>query len=123
MCPTFPVANGDAFEIAAGQNIGTLNLIANDEVNSDEFKINIISPPNTGELNETTNGVFEYTTPARYFGTQQFQYEICSAICSELCDIASVRVVVLPGADVDTTNSLPNAITPNGDGLNDMSFI
>ena len=80
-------------------------------------------PPTIGELTETSPGTFEFTTPARYFGAQQFQYEICSAACSELCDDANVRVVVLPGPDVDTTNTVPNAITPNGDGMNDILLI
>ncbi len=121
--PTFPIAADDVFEIQPDQSFNTLNLIENDQVNSDMFNINILEQPSTGQLNEVGSGVFEFTTPARYFGTQQFQYEVCSAACSELCDIANVRVVVLPGADVDTTNTVPNAITPNGDGMNDMLLI
>lgn len=117
--PTFPVANDDAFEIAPDQSFGVLDVAANDQINGQNYNVNILEQPNVGTLNQTNPGVFEFTTPARYFGTQQFQYEICSTTCSELCDIATVRVVVIPGADVDTTNSLPNAITPNGDGLND----
>jgi gliding motility-associated-like protein len=118
--PGFPVATDDAFEIVNGQNTPTLNLIANDIINFEAYNVNIVVQPTTGELMKESEGQYTFSTPARFYGTQEFQYEVCSAICSELCDQASVRVVVLPSDDVDTTNSLPNAITPNGDGLNDM---
>jgi len=121
--PTLPMALDDVFEIQPEQNSNAINLIENDQANSDMFNVNILVPPTIGELTETSPGTFEFTTPARYFGAQQFQYEICSAACSELCDDANVRVVVLPGPDVDTTNTVPNAITPNGDGMNDILLI
>jgi len=121
--PTLPIANDDQFEIGADQSFNALDLIQNDQINSENFTVNILEQPMTGTLSEVSNGVFEYSTPARYFGTQQFQYEVCNATCSNLCDVASVRVVVLPGADVDTTNTVPNAITPNGDGMNDMLLV
>ncbi len=121
--PTFPIAEDDFFEIQPDQNFNTINLVENDQVNSDMFNINILEQPTTAQLTDVGNGMLEFTSPARYFGTQQFQYEVCSAVCSELCDIANVRVVVLPGADVDTTNTVPNAITPNGDGMNDILLI
>ncbi len=121
--PTLPFANDDQFEIQPGQSFSSLDLIQNDQINSDNFTVNILEQPTTGSLSEVGDGIFEFTTPARYFGTQQFQYEVCNATCSNLCSIANVRVVVLPGADVDTTNTVPNAITPNGDGMNDMLLV
>lgn len=121
--PTFPIAEDDVFQIQPDQNMSTINLIENDEVNSDMVTINILEQPTAAQLTDAGNGALEFSTPARYFGTQQFLYEVCSATCSELCDDAIVRVIVLPGADVDTTNTVPNAITPNGDGMNDVLLI
>lgn len=121
--PTLPVANDDQFTIVPDQTISALDLTENDQVNSENFTVTILEQPTTGTLNEVGDGLFEFTTPARYFGTQQFQYEVCNATCSDLCAVASVRVVVQPGLGVDTTNTVPNAITPNGDGMNDMLLV
>ncbi len=118
--PSLPTAQDDAFDIPPGQNISVLDLTSNDQINFESFVVNITNQPRTGSLSEINGGIFEFTVPARYFGTQEFQYEVCNTTCSNLCDVATVRVVVRPGADVDTTNTRPNAITPNGDGLNDF---
>ena len=118
--PSLPTAQDDAFEIPPGQSVSVLDLISNDQINFENFEVNITNQPRTGSLNEIGGGIFEFTVPARYFGTQEFQYEVCNTTCSNLCDIATVRVVVRPGLGIDTTNTRPNAITPNGDGLNDF---
>ncbi len=121
--PNTPVANNDEFQLQAGSGFNTLNVLDNDQTNSDNFGISILEQPTTGGITDLGNGTVEFTFPARYFGTQQFIYEVCNQTCFDLCDEASVRVVVLPGVGVDTTNTVPNAITPNGDGMNDQLII
>lgn len=121
--PSLPVAADDVFEIQAGSGFNTLNILQNDQTNSDNVIISILEQPTTGGITEVGNGEVEFTFPARYFGTQQFVYEVCSQTCFDLCDEATARVVVQPEPGVDTTNTVPNAITPNGDGKNDLLII
>ncbi|MEM1119908.1 MAG: gliding motility-associated C-terminal domain-containing protein, partial [Bacteroidota bacterium] len=118
--PTLPIVNDDQFEIEPGTAVSILDLVQNDQLNTVNFAVNILAQPSAATLTPLAEGVYEFSTPARYFGTQQFQYEVCNMSCSNLCSVATVRVVVKPGEDVDTTNTIPNAITPNGDGMNDM---
>lgn len=121
--PSTPTAANDVFEIQAGTGMNVLNVLENDQTNSSNVGISILEQPTTGGISDLGNGTVEFTFPERYFGTQQFIYEVCSETCDDVCDEASVRVVVLPGIGVDTTNTVPNAITPNGDGMNDQLII
>ena len=47
-------------------------------------------------------------------------YELCSDLCAGACDTATIRISVV-GADF-TDIEVPNAITPNGDGMNETLF-
>jgi gliding motility-associated-like protein len=54
-----------------------------------------------------------------FAGTIDFDYEICSVGCPELCDTASVKIIVERNDSDVGCDEVPNGITPNGDGLND----
>lgn len=115
---TLPSASEDVFELTAGQELATLDLIENDRTTTASFDINLLSQPTAGNLNEITEGVFEFSIPERFLGVQEFEYEICSQTCADICDNALVQINVRPV--LDSINVNPNAITPNGDGLNDI---
>jgi len=115
---TLPNASEDIFELTAGQELATLDLIENDRTTTASFDINLLSEPTVGNLSEITEGVFEFSIPERFLGAQEFEYEICSQTCADVCDNALVKINVRPV--LDSINVNPNAITPNGDGLNDV---
>lgn len=115
---TLPVAVEDDFEYIVGEGTVELDLVGNDQPNTDNFAINIIRDPASSILNKVTEGVYSLDLPSRPT-RQEFQYEICSATCSDICADAVVRLVVRPEVN-DSLAVNPNAITPNGDGLNDL---
>ena len=117
---TLPIAEDDEFEFVVGQGTAvSLDLVGNDIPNTDNFSINIIQEPTSAILNEESEGVFSFDLPSSPT-RQDFQYEICSATCSDVCASATVRLVVRPDTALDSLAFTANAITPNGDGLNDV---
>ncbi|MCB0596356.1 MAG: gliding motility-associated C-terminal domain-containing protein, partial [Phaeodactylibacter sp.] len=115
-----PEAVNDLLTLARGENTATLNVAANDQLqNVSDWTVSVVANPNLGRVTDDGDGDLSYTlnisllTPA----SDEFTYEICNALCPELCSEALVEVEI----DRDSTGKfdVPNGITPNGDGLND----
>lgn len=115
-----PVANNDVLTVLDGQIFGTLNLASNDLLDGvSDFAIDIVSNPALGSLLDGGSGAFTYNLLNNLFqpAGDEFTYSICNALCPELCDEATVQIIIERDTTVEL--QLPNAITPNGDGLND----
>lgn len=115
-----PVANNDVLEIPEGEVLASLNLAGNDLLDDvSGFTINIVSNPALGSLLDEGDGDFTYSLLNNLLqpASDEFTYSICNSLCPELCDEATVQVTIARDTTIEL--ELPNAITPNGDGLND----
>ncbi|MEO1258392.1 MAG: gliding motility-associated C-terminal domain-containing protein [Bacteroidota bacterium] len=121
MFPPSPEANDDSFTnddsfiTDAGVPLEA-NVFGNDIVVGGS--VSIISGPANGTVTIDADGNIVYTPNEGFFGTDEFVYEICSEVCEEDCDDALVTIEV---RIVDC--EVPNVITPNGDGTNDVLII
>ena len=103
---------------------GTLleNVLKNDILlNNVNFTIKIKDNPVNGILTLKNDGAITYTPTTGYKGTDNFSYEVCTDLCPNTCQKATVILNVVEAfQQVFTSNEV---ITPNGDGLNDALII
>ncbi len=92
------------------------NVLDNDAASGD-VTITIVSGPSNGTVQLTGGGGFTYTPGANAAATDEFVYEICLVDCPDLCSQATVII----NFNVDCV--IPNIITPNGDGVNDLLIL
>jgi len=112
-----PVANNDLANVPSDATRIDINLVANDQVNSDAWEVRITQQPNLGRIESVNGGSAVYAPNPGIFGVDQFAYELCNLNCPTLCDEASVQVTI-DFSEIDSED-FANAITPNGDGVND----
>lgn len=110
-----PVAVNDQFNIVGNNGVGTLNLLDNDQPNG-PVTVTLLDTVPFGSIISFFNGELTLDAGQGASGSFELRYEICSDACG-VCDQASVTV------RVDADGQQPptyNAITPNGDGLNEF---
>ena len=93
-----------------GSGLDSLNGIV-------DWSFSINSPPINGVAVPDNSGNVTYTPNAGFSGRDSLSYSICSDACSELCDNATIVILV------DDELFIPSGFTPNGDGLNDAFVI
>jgi len=114
-----PTAVEDIQSIPLDSTSTGFYVLNNDNIaNNDGVTVDFQSmDPNFMDLGD---GVFSYTFPNDSLFTFSFSYVVCSEMCPSLCDSTTVTInreePMIEPVDLD---ALPNAITPNGDGLND----
>ena len=110
-----PVAQND-YDTTAYQTEIKIRVLANDydpENDIDPLSLNIKNPPFNGTAYvDYDNYTIHYRPNTGFSGNDSFEYEICDTHSN--CSDASVYVMVS-----DSKFFIPDAFSPNGDGIND----
>lgn len=118
-------ATDDEFEFDTDlpNQIVLLDVLDNDVTNNQSTTLKLIDQTQFGDL-DNNNSTVEYTLPHQYDGAIDFSYEICLTDCPLICDTAWTTVLLnyeIPAEPVN--DEISNAITPNGDGVNDAFVV
>ena len=112
-------AQDDTFNTLFNESLTDIDVVVNDELAGlTDWTISLVSLPENGTIEEV-NGSFVYTPNQNYFGQDFFVYEICDVICPDNCSEATVRLNI-SGNSTTEECFVPNIITPNGDGKNEL---
>ena len=114
-----PIASDDALQLTNGLTMATINVLANDLISGQEYSLSLLKSPDVGKVTAIESGSPQYSVRGGYFGEDFFTYLLCNELCENLCDTATVFIDI-PFDEDYKAPPLPNAITPNGDGLNDF---
>lgn len=110
-----PDAVNDTIYVQPGQ-ADTFNILNNDFLTfGDPGAVKWQPQPITG-LDSIGNGIFVYN-PGTNGQPVTFFYQLCSALCEDLCDAQMATVFVL--FKDENCNFIPNVFTPNGDSNHD----
>ncbi|WP_173021399.1 gliding motility-associated C-terminal domain-containing protein [Lewinella sp. W8] len=110
-----PLANPDVLTVGGTQNVGQINVLTNDQ-RTGPVTVTFLDEPEFGEIIVNLNGDVTFEAPIGFTGTTVIRYEVCSNACPNLC--AESTLTLNSSADGEDPQVF-NAITPNGDGLNE----
>lgn len=114
-----PEATNDRFTFLSTQTLVSVPVLFNDSLIGEGWDVLLQNGVPVGEAIVTSGGVVDWRIPRGTSGLIQLTYTVCSQECPDLCDQATLTLQ-LP-EDPNAEEILPpNAITPNGDGVNDF---
>lgn len=111
-----PVANDDVLTVGGANNVGSIDLKLNDQWTG-TVTVTLLNDPGFGEILSNLNGEVTFEAPVGLSGETTIEYELCGTVCEDLCSRATLTIF----SDAEGTEpTVYNAITPNGDGLNEQ---
>jgi len=112
-----PEAINDTIILNESDPVGMVDISINDY--GENLYYSLYSDPLSGQADITENGIAEYFPVSYIDGIDHFIYMVCDTFCVNLCDTARVIVIITD----EGLLFIPNAITPDGDGINDYFVI
>jgi len=99
----------------------TGNVATNDTPS--DGTVTVISGPSNGVGTIDANGNYTYTPNDLFEGTDQIVYEICNAACPDVPCAQSTLTITVNQDPNNLACIVPDVISPNNDGLNDVFVI
>lgn len=117
-----PIAQDDQFIFNTSSTTFRLNVIENDILSGlEDWEINILKEPETGIMYNLEDGEIKYNIPPGFYGVVSFEYQLLNIFNPEKSTTAKVDIHIDPSDDM--VQQIPNAISPNGDGVNDNFIV
>ena len=108
-----PIALDDTVYLKQNSVKVITDVSINDTYTLSHYAINIYTSNGTSVMQ--TNGIVEYTPNEYYYGKDDLTYILTDSICPDYYDEGTVYYIISNEEDL----IIPNAITPNGDGIHD----
>ena len=125
-----PLATDDEFDLILedGDSI-RVELLNNDDFDETTTVFTLldtIAAPDLLTNFDMIGGAFTFTTGTPDEEEERsllLRYTLCSTVCADACDTATVIINIFPvEPEPPTLDNVPNTITPNGDGLNETLY-